>query len=241
MIARSVFSRSLRAPSANTRWPSGPATSGPGGLAHGAPHVLAQRLRQPVEIVVLEERPVTLLEVDGPVGHPGEHSAAGRTQHPLFLLPLGQGPGGHLAGRAVGQRPVGPVLVFQRKSAPQLDRIDLEPFEHVVVDDGQLLDRVVDADRPRRQAQGLAQLGIRHRGDARRAMPAKIDRRLVGLPMIERGQHTFSRCHVCISARRSGNGTLNIAAARHIVQRRRGWSARTSGVLDVGIVTGQHG
>ena len=179
----------------------------------GAPHVLAQRLRQPVEIVVLDERPVTLLEVDGAVGHPGEHSAAGRTQHPLFLLPLGQGPGRHLAGRAVGQGPIGPVFVFQRKPAPQLDRIDLEPFEHVVVDDGQLLDRVVNADRPWREPQGLAKLGIRHRGDARRPMPAKIDRRLVGLPMIERGQHTFSRCHVCISARRVGEGTVNIAAA----------------------------
>ena len=33
------------------------------------------------------------------------------------------------------------------------------------------------------------------RRDARRAMPAEVDRHLVGLPVIERGQHTFSGSH----------------------------------------------
>ncbi len=85
-------------------------------------------------------------------------------QDPLTFDPLGPRPDRHLAGRAVGQRPVGPVLVLQGEPAPQLDRVDVEPVQHVLVDDRQLLDRIVDADRPWLEPQML-------RGAARRRSP----------------------------------------------------------------------
>jgi precorrin-6B methylase 2 len=37
--------------------------------------------------------------------------------------------------------------VIQGKAPAQLDHIDPKPVEHILIDDGQLLDNVVDADR----------------------------------------------------------------------------------------------
>ena len=108
---------------------------------------------------------------------------------------FGQGPGGHLAGRAVGQDPVGPILIFQREPAAQLDRVDAEPLQDVFVDDRQLLHRVVDADRPLGQPQGLAQLAIGDRGNARRTVAPEIDRHAIGLLVIQGGEDTLARGH----------------------------------------------
>jgi hypothetical protein len=133
---------------------------------HTAPHVLAERFWQRIEIVVLEKRPVTLLEVDGAIGHLSDDPPrAAAPQHPLSVLPLGQGPGGHLAGRAIGKCPVGPAFVFEGEAASEFDGVDLKPFEHVVIDNRQLLDRIVHSHRSRLQSQRAAQLGIEHGGD----------------------------------------------------------------------------
>ena len=67
-------------------------------------------------------------------------------------------------------------------------------------------ERIVDADRPRRQAQGLPQFRIGHGGDARRAMPAEIDRHFVGLPVIQRSQYAFSTSHARVSSADNGMG-----------------------------------
>ncbi len=188
MMARSVRWRSARAPSASLTAPSAAGGQRARRRGHRAPHVLAQGLGQPVQIVVLQERPVALLEVERAVGHLGQHAAAGRTDHPLARLPLGQRPGRHLAGRPVGQHPVGPVLGVQREAAAQLDRVHAEAVQHVLVDDGQLLHGVVDADGPRRQTQSPTELAIGDGRDARRAMAAEVDRHPIRLAVLQGGK-----------------------------------------------------
>ena len=207
MIARSVFSRSVPRSLGQHALAGGTARQGTRRTSHGAPHVFVQRLGQAVQIVLRQIGPVALFEIDGAVGHAGQHPAALGPQHPLLLLPFGHGPGRHLAGRAVGQRPVGPVLVRQGKPAAQLDRVHAESFEHVVVDNGQLLEGVVDANRPRRQAELATELRIGHGRNARRAMSAEIDGYFVGRSMAECRQNPFSRCHGLVpraSNRKSG-------------------------------------
>ncbi len=54
-----------------------------------------------------------------------------------------------------------------RSGAAHFHRVDVEPIEHVVVDDRQLLDRIVDSDRALRKPERLAKLGVSDRGDAR--------------------------------------------------------------------------
>ena len=164
--------------------------------------------RQPIEIVVVQERPIALFEVQGPVGHRRQRAAAGfGANDPLARLALRQGPDGHLAGRAVGQDPIGPVAVVQGEPPTQFDRVDAEPLQHVFVDDRQLLHRVVDADRPVRQSQGLAQLAISDRRDARTAVGPEIDRHAIGLLVIQGGEDTLAWGH----GRSSGN-LLNLGA-----------------------------
>ena len=128
---------------------------------------------------------MALFEVHGAVGHAPHHLAAGRTQQPLAVLALREGPFGHLAGGAVGKHPVGPVFIPRGKAASQLDGVDVKAIKHVVVDDRKLLDRIVDADRPRLQPQRLAELRVGDGRDTRRAMPAEIDGQAVGLLVVK--------------------------------------------------------
>ena len=107
----------------------------------------------------------------------------------------GSGPGRHLAGRAVRQRPVGPVAVLEREPTAQLDRVDPEPVEHVVVDNRQLLQRVVDADRPSSAIPMPGEAWHKPWRRCRGAVAAQVDRHPVRLPVVERRQDTFSWCH----------------------------------------------
>ena len=115
-----------------------------------------------------------------------------RAQHPLAVVALRQGPGGHQAGRAIGQRPLGPVLVFERKGPAQLDGVHLEPLQHVLVHDGELLDGVIDADGFLGQAEVIAQPRVGHGGDARRAVAGQINRHAVRFLVIQRGENSFT-------------------------------------------------
>ena len=67
--------------------------------------------------------------------------------------------------------------------------------KHVVVDDRQLLHRVVDADHPLGQPQRLAKLAIGDGGDARRTVPSEIDRHAIGLLVIQGGEDALARGH----------------------------------------------
>jgi hypothetical protein len=87
------------------------------------------------------------------------------------------------------------VAALLGESPAQLDGVDVEPLQHVLVDDRKLLDRVVDADRPLFQAQGLAELGIGNGRDARGAVAAEVDRHAIRFPMIQGGEHPFSGRH----------------------------------------------
>ncbi len=180
-----------------------------------APHVLGERRFELVQVVHFQIRPIALFKVQRPVGHLGQDAAAGRTHDPAAFLALRQRPSGHLAGRAVGQRPVGPVFVLQREPAPHFDRVHAEPLQHVLVHNRQLLHRIVDADRALRQSQRGSQLAIRDRCDARRAMTAQVDRDPVRLFVIQRCEHALARSHNASSfPQGSSTETRVILAAR---------------------------
>ena len=206
--------------------PIRPGNQRPGRRLDGTPHVLGQGLRQPIEVVAVQERPVALLEVQRPVGHLRQHAAAALgANDPLARLSFGQGPGGHLAGRAVGQDPVGPILVFQREPAAQLDRVDAEPLQNVFVDDRQLLHRVVDADRPLGQPQGLAQLAIGDRGNARRTVGPEIDRHAIGLLVIQGGEDALAWGHGRFSGKLLNWGLVGAVMTNPVTSSMAGGSA----------------
>jgi hypothetical protein len=73
------------------------------------------------------------------------------------------------------------------ESSAQLDRIHAKPIKDVLVDDRELLDRVVHTSRLRGQAQGLTELWVGNRRDSGRPVPGKVDRDSVWLVVIESG------------------------------------------------------
>ena len=166
-----------------------------GRRGHRVPHALGKRLRQMVEVVLFQEWPVALLEVEHPFGHPGNDPARGRAEHPPAVLAPGECPGGHLARATVGQGPVGPGRLVKGEASAHLDGVHPEPLEDILVDDGQLLDRVVNADRRRGQSQPFAEPRIRQGGDSRGPMAGEIDRDPVRFPVRQGGQNTLSRGH----------------------------------------------
>ncbi len=133
------------------------------------------------------KRVVSLFKVQHAVGHVGDDAALGRADDPAVRLAFGPAPNRHLAGGAVGQDPIRPILVSQREAAPHLNGIYAKKIKHVLVHDGQLLGDVVDPDRFLGQAQVIPQPRVGNGGDARRAMARKIHRDAVGFLMIECG------------------------------------------------------
>ena len=146
-----------------------------------------------VGIVLFEKREVRLLEIPDVLGHASDDAPGDlRAQHPLAVVPLGQGPRRHQAGRAIRQRPLRPILVFLRKGPAQLDGVHLEPLQHILIHDGELLDWVIDADGFLRQAKVVAQPRVSHRGDARGAVAGQINRHAVRLLVVQSGEDSFA-------------------------------------------------
>jgi hypothetical protein len=111
------------------------------------PHRSVQCLADGSPTVCLRQWEVGLLEVQRAVGHVGEVLAAFGSNHPTVLLSFDVGPCRHEAFGAVGQCPGGPIRFVEAEPASQPDRVDAESLKHVVIDDRQLLDDVVDAGR----------------------------------------------------------------------------------------------
>ena len=181
-MARSVRSRSRRAPSASTSSPSvARRPAGRAAMRMADPHGLGQRLGQPVQVVALRGTASSTARSRSPRRASRPITPAARaiaTPSWSVLAARAAAQRGHLAGRAVGQRPVGPVLVVQGEAAAQLDRVDAEPVQHVLVDDRP----VAGSGRRRgsgrlRQAQRVAKLRDRRwprcpRSDGRRSRSA---------------------------------------------------------------------
>jgi hypothetical protein len=74
--------------------------------------------------------------------------------------------------------------VFPGESAPELDRVDAEEFEDIFIDDGELLDGVIDPHRARFEAKVPAEAGVGNGRDARRPMPREIDGHAVGFLVV---------------------------------------------------------
>ena len=68
-------------------------------------------------------------------------------------------------------------------------------FNNIFVDNGQLLDRVVDSDRLGGQPQALAQFWVCDRSDAGGPVPGEVNRDSVRLAVIKGGQDTLSGGH----------------------------------------------
>jgi len=175
--------------------PLGAGAKGSGRAGNRAPHGLVHGLGNPVQIVLIEERPMGLLEVDGAVGHLAHDPPTPIAEHPPPFHALGRRPSRHLARSAIGQRPIDPVLLLQGEAPAQLDRVHVEPLQDVFIHDGQLLDRVVDADRTRRQPQGLAELCVRDGRNARGTVAAEVDRHAIRFAVLQGRQHALSRGH----------------------------------------------
>ncbi len=159
---------------------------------NGAPHLVVQGLFQVVQVILFQEGPVALLEIQGAIRHARNYSPGLSADHPLPGLPFRAHPGRQQAGRAIRQNPFCPILLLQSKTPPKLDGIHPQAVQHVLIDDGQLLGGIIDADRARLQAQGAAQPGVERGGDAGRAVPAEIDRRPVRLLVVEGGQDALA-------------------------------------------------
>jgi hypothetical protein len=135
---------------------------------------------------MVEKREMGLFEVPNPLGHAGDDSACGLGfQDPVLTIALRLCPNWHQARRAIGQHPIGPILIFQGKSAPQFDGVDAKPLENVVVDSSQLLNRVVNANEPAWQPQEFTQAHVRHSGDAGGTMARQINRNTIRFPVME--------------------------------------------------------
>ena len=149
-----------------------------------------------VRVVVLEKREVRLLEIPDVFGHAGDLAPCDlRAQHPPAFVPLRESPGRHQAGRPVRERPFRPVLVFECKGPAQLDGVHLEPLQHVLIHDGELLDRIIDADGFLRQAEIIAQPCVGHGGYARRAVAGQINRHAARFLVVQRRENSFTRSH----------------------------------------------
>ena len=79
-----------------------------------------------------------------------------------------------------------------RECAAQFDGVHLEPLQHVLIHDGELLDRVIDANGFLRQAKIIAQPRVRHGGDARRAVAGQINRHPVRFLVVQRRENSFT-------------------------------------------------
>ena len=79
----------------------------------------------------------------------------------------GNAQAGILQGDPSGRVQCGPPFVFVTEGSAQLNRIHAQAIEHVFVDDGQLLDGIVDVDGARLEAESGSELGIGDGGDAR--------------------------------------------------------------------------
>jgi hypothetical protein len=145
---------------------------GAGRRSDARPHVLGIKLFDAGQVFFpIEERPVHLVEVIRAFGHAGDDAAARRAEHPAGALALRQSPHGHFGGGSVGQRPVGPPLVFLAEGAAELDCVHAETRQDVFVDDRQLLHGIVDVDRAGRQAERGAEPRVRHGRNAGRTVP----------------------------------------------------------------------
>ncbi len=165
---------------------------GAGGAGNGGPHGPVERFANGSRTVLLGQREVGLLEVQGAVGHLGEDLAVPGSDDPTVRFPLDVGPDGYEARCAVRQCPRGPVVRTQGKTPPHLDRIDPKTFEHILPYDGQLLHDIIDVDRGGGQSQSLSQLRVGQGGDAGRAMAGKVNGDARRLMMIQRRQDTLS-------------------------------------------------
>ena len=115
------------------------------------------------------------------------------TQPPL--LSFGLGPHRHETRDAAGQFPIRPPLIFQGESAPEFDRVDLKPLEDVLIHNGQLLNRIVDANRPLFQAKELTQARVGDGRDARRTVSGKVDWDAIRLEVAQSRQYPLPRIH----------------------------------------------
>ena len=108
---------------------------------------------------------------------------------------LRQCPDRHLAGRAIRERPVRPVIVIKSKCPSELDGIDLKAVEDVAIHDGELLLNVIDADWSALQPEVVPKSFISYSGNAGRTVTGKVDRHTIGLLVIQCRQHPISRVH----------------------------------------------
>ena len=137
-----------------------------------------------------------LLEVPDALGHAGDDAARRlRAQDPFAQVAFGQGPGRHKARGAVRQDPLGPVFVLEGEAAPQFDGVRLKQLQHVLVHDGELLDGVIDADRPLRESQEIAQAGVGHGGDARGAVAGEVNGNTIRFLVVQGGEDSFTGGH----------------------------------------------
>ncbi len=102
---------------------------------------------------MLQERPVALLEVDRAVGHAAEHAAAERSQNPASPCRSGSAQAGIWQGVPSGSVQSAQCSSSRAKPRPSSIVSTWNRSSTSSSTIGQLLDRVVDADRPRGQAQ----------------------------------------------------------------------------------------
>src|SRR5258708_14265298 len=106
---------------------------------------------------------MALFEIPNALRHARDDAPAWMgLQDPIFAISLWLRPDRHKAGWPIRQHPIGPILVLQCERAAQFYGVDSEPLENVLVDDCELLDRVVHAERPAWETEEFAEPNIRH-------------------------------------------------------------------------------
>ena len=148
------------------------------------PHTFIEGGRDRLQIVTLGERKIGLLKIQCPVRHVAENSAGFRPDYPATVIAFRLSPGRHKTWCAIRQCPRYPGFVIQRKAPTQLNGVHAKSVQHILIDNGQLLDYVINANRPGRQTQKLAQLRICDCRDAGRAVPGKVNGYTVRFTMV---------------------------------------------------------
>ena len=189
IIARSVLARSARAPCGQLDWTRDRRSRRRRG---SGPHVLGiQRFNLRKVFVTIEKRPIHLVEVQCAFGHSPHDPAAGRAQDPFRAGLFRARPNWHAAGCAVRQRPIRPPLVCMAEPLAHLDGVCAKSIQHIVVDDRQLLHRIVNIHAARLEAQRGSQFRISDRRDTRRAVTRQVHHHPVRLLVIQGCEYSF--------------------------------------------------
>ena len=145
--------------------------------------------------ISLQPRPVDLLKIQTAVFLDGQVYAVVGEQIRIIAALLDINEKRNFTRRAVRKHPILPVVVVWHETPAHFYSIRPDGVQNIRLDNGELLNHVVDIDITGRNTQCLLQLCVSNCRNAARPVSAKIDRNKIRLLMIECTSNSFAGCH----------------------------------------------